>query len=95
MLDLEHLPLLDGELVDDGSWCCRGGWRCSTGHAWNPRTVTVNTPMTLSVGLVPCGLGWNQAVSQDTDNTVSVIFSEDLEEDDVPLNVETLINALE
>ena len=51
--------------------------------------------MTLSVGLVPCGLGWNQAVSQDTDNTVSVIFSEDLEEDDVPLNVETLINALE
>ena len=51
--------------------------------------------MTLSVGLVPCGLGWNQAVSQDTDNTVSVVFFEDLEEDNVPLNVEPLIYALE
>ena len=61
----------------------------------NPRTVTVNTPMTLSVGLVPCGLGWDQAVSQDTDNTVSVVFFKDLEEDNVPLNVEPLIYALE
>ena len=51
--------------------------------------------MTLSVGLVPCGVGWNQAVSQDTDNTVSVVFFEDLEEDNVPLNVEPLICALE
>ena len=51
--------------------------------------------MTLSVGLVPCGLGWNQAVSQDTDNTVSVVFFKDLEEDNVPLNVEPLTYALE
>ena len=51
--------------------------------------------MTLSVGLAPCGLGRNQDAPQDTTNTVSVVFSEDLEEDDVPLNVEPLINALE
>ena len=57
--------------------------------------MRVDNPMTLSVGLAPCGLGWNQDVPQDTTNTVSVVFSEDLEEDNVSLNVEPLINALE
>ena len=41
--------------------------------------------MTLFIGLVPCGLGWTQDVSQDTINTVSVVLAEDLEEDNVPL----------
>ena len=84
VLDLEHLPLLDKWTMDDGKWCWCGGWRCYAGHSWTPRTVRVNTPMTLFVGLVPCGLGWTQDVSQDTTNTVSVVLAEDLEEDNVP-----------
>ena len=93
-LDLEHLPLLDGEL--DGLVVVGVG--VEDGDGLPDTRVPPHRDGRYSydtlVRLAPCDVGRDHGVSQDTLNTVSKVFSEDLEEDNVFLNVEPLINAL-